>query len=143
MNPPSRERSRMNALKHGLRATDEIFIAHLKPAERATFDEFRTSLHESYAPQTYLEKLLVDQIAIQHFRQLRLYRLEDAALRKSLAAVATGRRPFDDASSVVPHLERFSRYDWRIERQLTILLDKLRQAYVIRELAAKSKPAVE
>jgi len=123
----------MNAMKHGLRATDELFVAHLKRRERAAFEEFRASLHNEYRPQTEHEKLLVDRIAIEHFRLFRLYRLEDAALSETLTAVSAARKqPFGTSSSVVPHLDRFSRYDWRIERQLRMLQNRLRMLYYAR-----------
>ncbi|MBU1983284.1 hypothetical protein KJ815_02625 [bacterium] len=112
----------MNALKHGLRATDELFLAHLAPREREVFENFRESFHNEYRPQTDHEKLLVDRIAIQHFRLFRLYRLEYLAENQS---ITTPLAP----ESVIQHLDRFSRYDWRMERQLRILHNRLRSLY--------------
>jgi hypothetical protein len=112
-------RSRMNALKHGLRATDDMFIAHLKPAERTTFSKIRNSLHEHLKPQTEQEQDLVDRIAIQHFRLYRLYDLENIAVARN-------------EDSLAVELERYARYDWRIERQLTTLFNQLRSLYIMR-----------
>ncbi len=123
--PEGKARSRMNAFKHGLRATDELFMAHLKRAERRTFEEFRTSLHESYHPQTDPEKLLVDRIAIQHFRLYRLYRLEYVAANQCAESPLV-------RESIIQHLDRFSRYDWRIDRQLRILHNRLHSLYFLR-----------
>jgi hypothetical protein len=115
----------MNALKHGLRATDELFLAHLRPHEREVFERFRASLSAEYNPQTPHEKLLVDRIVIQHFRLFRLYRLEYLASGHSLRAPLAHH-------SIIPHLDRFSRYDWRIEKQLRILHNRLRALYSMR-----------
>ncbi len=123
--PEGKARSRLNAFKHGLRATDELFLQHLSPAERDTFRSVRDSFHSDYRPVTDYEKLLVDRIAIQHFRLFRLYRLE------YLAANQCGRRLLT-RESIIPHLDRFSRYDWRIERQLRILHNRLRSLYLRR-----------
>ncbi|RPH93120.1 hypothetical protein EHM69_11170 [candidate division KSB1 bacterium] len=121
-----KNRSRMNAFKHGLRATDELFLAHLKPSERETFRAFRESLHAEYDPLTDHEKLLVDHIAIQHFRLYRLYRLEYQSTNRSTRASHI-------RESIIPHLDRFSRYDSRIGRQLRVLHNRLNSLYVSRK----------
>jgi hypothetical protein len=113
---------RGNAVKHGLRATDKLFLAHLAEDERQVFDEFRQSIHEEYHPITIQEKLLVDHIAVQHFRLFRLYHLEYQATRQS------SNNPLAP-ESVIPHLDRFSRYDSRIERQLRVLHNRLRTLF--------------
>jgi len=123
--PHGKERSRMNAFKHGLRATDELFLVHLQPRERGSFQNFRESLYGEYKPVTDHERLLVDRIAIQHFRLYRLYRLE------YLAGTQSARAPLS-RESIIPHLDRFSRYDWRIERQLRILHNRVRSLQISR-----------
>lgn len=123
--PQGKNRSRRNAFKHGLRATDELFLAHLQSGERRTFRKFRRSLHTGYQPVTDHEKLLVDRIAIQYFRLYRLYSLE------YLAGTQSTRAPLS-RESLIPHLDRLSRYDWRIERQLRILQNELRACLLLR-----------
>jgi hypothetical protein len=115
--PEGKAKSRMNAMKHGLRATDDLFLAHLRPRERAILESLRTSLHQEYDPQTSHEKLLVDRIAIQHPRLFRLYRLEHDAFRGNAG------------DKIVPHLDRFSRYDSCVERSLRKLHNHLRTLY--------------
>jgi hypothetical protein len=114
--------SRSNAVKHGFYATDELFLARLQPAERDVFERMRDALHQEYNPQREQELALVDRLAILYFRQLRLYGLEAAATdqcaEKLLAPL-----------SVLHHLDRFSRYDWRIERQIRALHNRLYAFY--------------
>ncbi len=115
----------MNAVKHGLRATDSMFLSSLNGHERAIFHEMRGQLHADYMPETSPEKFLVDRISIQYLRLFRLYQLEQRATRKSL----------DDPlakASVLPHLDRLSRYDWRIERQIRTLHNRLCTHYFAR-----------
>jgi len=118
--PEGKAKSRRNAIKHGLRATDELFLAHLRPRERSILESLRDSLHQEYNPRTPHEKLLVDRIAIQHLRLFRLYRLEYDATRRSAR------------QSVLPYLDRFSRYDASVERGLRSLHNRLRALYAQR-----------
>jgi hypothetical protein len=120
--PSGKSKSRMNALKHGLRATDELLLAHLNSRERNILDEVRTSLQKDYNPQTEPEKILVDRIAIQHFRLYRLYKIENLAVLRTTRKSPT-------AESIIPHLDRFARYDARIDRQLRTLHNRLCSMY--------------
>lgn len=131
-----RNHSRMNAFKHGLRATDELFLAHLQGRERRTFRKFRRSLYTDFKPVTDHEKLLVDRIAIQHFRLYRLYSLE------YLAGKQSARAPLS-RESLIPHLDRLSRYDWRIERQIRILQNELRACFLLRPQSSSNCFAVK
>ena len=124
--PYGKSRSRANAVKHGLRATDELFVAHLSEKESAVFTELRSSLHREYKPKTTQEKLLVDQIVIQNFRLYRIYDLEYLATNRSFEQPL--RR-----ESIIPHLDRFSRYDFRVTRQLRMLHNRLKSLYFKRE----------
>ncbi|MBU0692562.1 hypothetical protein KKH18_12215 [bacterium] len=124
--PEGKEHSRLNALKHGLRATDDIFIASLPQQDKTIFDDIRDSVHEENHPQSEQEKQLVDRIAIQIFRQFRLYKLENLA---TIAKV-------DDQSPdnpVLYHLDRLSRYDARIAKQLRQLHNQLCMLYMQRD----------
>jgi hypothetical protein len=108
----------MNAFKHGLDATDDIFMSSLCERERSAFRKIRRSLRRFYnCADTPFELLLVDRMAIQHLRMLRLYRLESDAMSTTVF--------LSDKDSIVPHLDRFSRYDSRIEKQLRILHNRL------------------
>lgn len=112
---PSHERAaRLNAFKHGLRATDVLFLSRLLPEEREMVDELRDMLYNRYEPQGAIEQLIVDKLAIHNFRQLRLYRIEYNSMNSSMNHDPTG-------ESTLPHLDRLSRYDSRIALQLRSL----------------------
>jgi len=111
--PAGKSQSRLNALNHGFRATDEIFISALKPREQKAFEHIRRALYRYYQPRSNPEKMLVDRMAIHHLRMLRVSQLESFALYFL---------PVNKAHlSLIPHLDRLSRYDVRIEKQLRIL----------------------
>ena len=109
--------SRLNSFRHGMDATDEVFLSRLLAPERAAYHKIRRTLIRFYSPNTAYETLLVDRMAIQHLRMLRLYRLESDAMD-----IVPNPK---DKSSIIPHLDRFSRYDVRIEKQLRILHNRL------------------
>lgn len=112
----------MNALKHGLRATDEIFLQSLNPQERKTFRQLKNIIQKHYKPRTDHEQLLVDQIAIQHFRGFWLHRLEQQA--------AHNLSPDQDISNyLMPLLDRFTRHNTRILKDIKTLHNRLFKHY--------------
>jgi len=73
--PEGKARVRTNAIKHGLRAADVILPND--PAESAEeFDDLRDSLIRDIQPANTLEHLLVDRLAVAHWRLRRAYRYE-------------------------------------------------------------------
>ena len=123
--PKGKAKSRLNAIKHGLRATDDLFLESLAPQERAIHNQIRHSLHEEYKPLSEREIHLVDRMAIHHLRLYRIYSLENRATAESQRAPLS-------RGSVIHHLDRLSRYDWRIERQLRMLHNRLYALYTSR-----------
>lgn len=115
--PDGKSAARLNSFKHGLDATDEIFMSRLQSSERSAYRKIRRTLYKFYSPNTSYETLLVDRMAIQHLRMLRLYRLESEAM--DVITFPNNR------GSIIPHLDRFSRYDVRIEKQLRILHNRV------------------
>lgn len=109
--------SRLNAVKHGFEATDDIFLQALKPTERKAFQCIRRTLFRHYQPRNNLEKLNVDRIAIHYLRMLRVSQHESLALYFL---------PVNQSeASILPQLDRLSRYDVRIERQIQFLHKRL------------------
>ena len=120
-----KHKSRLNAIKHGLYATDSLFLESLSKRETSIYDQIRASLHEEYKPLTEREQHLVDRLAIHHFRLYRIYDLENLATAKS-------RNEPLSPKSIIPHLDRFARCNWRIERQMRALHNQLYCLYVNR-----------
>ena len=98
----------------------------LSQRERNSFWRIRLALINEYKPHTVQEKMLVDRIAIQHFRLYRLYRLEHQSTSIPLV-------PGKLNESAVPHLDRFSRYEYQVNRQIRILYNRLASSYTSRQ----------
>lgn len=128
-----------NAYKHGFDALDHIFLSRLLPYERGIIDELRESLYAYYNPQTLIEQLLVDRITIHHFRLFRFYRLEFNSINASMNHDPSG-------ETILPSLDRLSRYDSRITHHLNSLQQTLRAAqrnreHLQQESQAENQPA--
>ncbi|MBU1919836.1 hypothetical protein KKG66_03250 [bacterium] len=65
---------------------------------------------------------MVDEIAIQHFRGLWLYRLEQQAAHNPSPDL-------DIPNSVIPLIDRFSRYNTRILKDIKTLHNRLFSLY--------------
>jgi|SRR6185437_14795827 len=70
--PEGRNRSRANALRHGL--TGQILT--LAPSDRPLFDQLHTDLLVDFQPQTAMERRLVTGIAWDTWRLERLRAIE-------------------------------------------------------------------
>lgn len=89
----------------------------LKPREQEVLNKYRRSIYRYYRPRTFLEKLQADRIAIHYLRMMRVTQYESLALYVF---------PLKQVSnSIMPHLDRFSRFDVRIEKQIRILHNRL------------------
>lgn len=116
-----------NAQKNGFDALDYIYLSRLEPYERGILDELREALYQQYDPHDLLESLIVDRIAMNHFRLMRMYLIEHHSFEISL------KYPTHDQESL-PNLDRFSRYDSRLSHQLSSLHQTFLKARKSREL---------
>jgi hypothetical protein len=75
-----KQRARLNALKHGGYATDEVFADSLKALgeDPAEFDSLLASLVEAREPADAVESLLVEEVAQLYWKRTRLDRKETA-----------------------------------------------------------------
>ncbi len=71
-----KSRSRLNAMRHGLLATEAVNRASEGAAARAAFDELTDRLENHYQPQGPVEEILVQKIAVATWRLKRLLRFE-------------------------------------------------------------------
>ena len=113
-------------MKHGMCATDEVFLSALTRHERQVFENLRQTFHEHYHPEREQERLLVDRIVIEQFRLLRLYRIEHQAYRRDANTEQL-------RHSMVPYIDRFSRYEAHTNRILRVLHNRLLHLYYEQE----------
>src|SRR5208283_747506 len=80
--PEGKQASRLNALKHGLRAKDVIIPGQEEPAE---FEAILRELFEDWEPEGHTETDLVEQIGLAEWRLRRVHRAELGEIRKQMA----------------------------------------------------------
>jgi hypothetical protein len=108
-------RSRLNALKHGLLATEAAnFGVEGEPARKA-FEGLSDRLENYYRPRGPIEEILVQKIAIATWRLKRAMRFEARAIHEAAERAAT---PYEDWS--YDHKGRTHKYviklrDWGID----------------------------
>ena len=81
--PEGKQASRLNALKHGLRAKDVIIPGQEEPAE---FEAILRELFEDWEPEGHTETHLVEQIGLAEWRLRRVHRAELGEIRKQMAS---------------------------------------------------------
>jgi len=77
--PQGKERSKRNALKHGILSQ----VALLKGESRAEYDALLNGLRENLQPQGTLEEVLVEKLALCTWRHRRVIIAETAEIRKA------------------------------------------------------------
>jgi hypothetical protein len=124
--PESKQRSRCNALRHGL--TAETVIAGLEDAE--DYQAFEAAVTADYEAETAVERELVLRLASVLWRLRRATGIETALFERGCNAktdIAGGYLRL--AALPTFPLDRLSRYEhtlWRQARQLVFTLESLR-----------------
>jgi len=119
--PEGKERTRFNALIHGLRAESAVIPGE----DQAKFDQLLERLSAAWTPQDDMEKSLVEQIAVTQWKLARIDRSEarihDPAVPPGEFALAIHRvyltqvRLERSMSSTIADLDRYRKN--RLERQ--------------------------
>jgi hypothetical protein len=122
--PAGKQRSRLNALKHGILA--KAVVIHDGPGKekRGEFDQLLIEFWHHYAPQGPVEEMLVERMATLKWRLARVYRSERGEIVWNL-----GLDP-DEVSErdYLPHArvsDRLVRYETMLERALYRALTEL------------------
>ena len=110
--PEGKNKSRFNAVKHGGRA-ESLLIPGEDPA---AFEALRQELIQDWLPQDTMEKLMVEQIAVNEWKSRRLDR-----------AAARVERDLEDTSDYVMSMNRLSLIQARLERSRDHAIDALKR----------------
>lgn len=78
-----KSRSRLNAVKHGILTSALLTTGGQGAEDPAEFDELLFNLHTDLVPVGALEEMLVEKIAICHWRENRALRCEASMIRES------------------------------------------------------------
>jgi hypothetical protein len=120
--PTGKQRSSLNALRHGLTAASPV----LPSEDRAAWEDHRRRFFDEYRPATPTETQLVHEIADTAWRLNRIPLLEAQVEAEVLARAADQEITFDivDAHRLINNLSIQSS---RLSRQFQKSLDKLRE----------------
>src|SRR6202050_1460983 len=108
-------RSRLNALKHGLLATEAAnFGVEGEPARRA-FEGLSDRLEDYYRPHGPIEEILVQKIAIATWRLKRAMRFEARAIHQASLSEEESHRSWSSRHKGRRHPSRNKMRDWGID----------------------------
>jgi len=108
-------RSRLNALKHGLLATEAAnFGVEGEPARRA-FEGLSDRLEDYYRPHGPIEEILVQKIAIATWRLKRAMRFEARAIHQASLSEEESYRSWSSRHKGRRHPSRNKMRDWGID----------------------------
>jgi hypothetical protein len=114
--------SRRNALKHGIFAAN-MFVYGENPSE---YEELLGVLREDLAPESALEELLVEKLAICVWRGKRVLRCEGGLVRSLVGNSEKDMRDSRALPILSEHqMDRVLRYEGMIQRQLSSTLSQL------------------
>jgi hypothetical protein len=127
--PEGKERSKYNAVKHGI--FSKVIV--LKREPRAVFDALLDGLFKDLHPEGTLEEILVEKLAILLWRYRRLM-VAEAKNGETIAAAEEEQEEGEFVSFVETHRERehLLRYEASIERALDRTLGQLERLQRIR-----------
>ena len=109
-----KEKSSMNALRHGLTATQAV----LPHENEDDYEKLREGLLQSYAPQDSAELAIVEELVNANWRLLRLHRVERHYWDKLGGSYNRGDEGISEALIQTPdrQMRNFFRYYAQIER---------------------------
>jgi hypothetical protein len=131
--PAGKQRSSLNALRHGLTAASPV----LPSEDRAAYEDHRRRFFDEYHPATPTESQLVQELADTSWRLNRIPLLEGQVIEAETLARAAAPPEFDreitfdivDAHRLIANLAVQGQ---RLSRQFQRSLDKLREIQAVR-----------
>jgi hypothetical protein len=111
-------RSRLNALKHGLLATEAANFGVEGEAARKTFEGLSDRLENYYRPRGPIEEILVQKIAIVTWRLKRVMRFEARAMHHASLSEEDSYRIWSARHKGRRHPSRNKMRDWGIDGAL-------------------------
>ena len=113
-------------IKHGLFATDKIFVQCLGGEERRLFYQLRAQIFKELEAEGAVETMLAEKVAISFFRYLKLsgiaQELAEHALYKS--NVDGSKQPHE---SIIFAMERLARIEAKIEKTGRMSLEEIKK----------------
>jgi hypothetical protein len=129
-------------VQHGLASTDRVYISIMDKSEHSMFAHLRARLLKELAPEGTLESMLVEHIAVSHFRLLRVFAIDHA-----LAGTAVRQYQKTGALHTIEHdlqrLQRLAEYERQIERTFRLSIQQLQKLQEVRRLGKNESSRTE
>lgn len=132
-----KDRSRLNALKHGLRAEHVVVLKGPDPENPEEFDALQEGLLADRQPCGVLEQMLVERLAVGFWRLRRAYRFEAESIAQAnkpnpVLEMLAEHMPLpvgERGTQILPtkaNMDKLVRYESMIDRELLRTLAQLR-----------------
>jgi hypothetical protein len=137
--PEGKQRSRLNALKHGILAKAVVIQGGPGREQRGEFDQLLTEFWQHYTPQGPVEEMLVERMATLKWRLARVYRSERGEIvsNHEVDPDYASERDFLPDASVS---DRLVRYETMLERAFYRALTELDRVQRSRRMSPQSEP---
>jgi hypothetical protein len=137
--PEGKQRSRLNALKHGILAKAVVIEGDPGREKRGEFDHLLTEFWQHYTPQGPVEEMLVERMATLKWRLARVYRSERGEIvsNHEVDPDYASERDFLPDASVS---DRLVRYETMLERAFYRALTELDRVQRSRRMSPQSEP---
>jgi len=137
--PAGKQRSRLNALKHGILAKAVVIQGGPGRERRAEFDQLLLAFWQHYAPQGPIEEMLVERMATLKWRLARVYRSERGEIASNLALDPDEVSESDYLPGSMVS-DRLVRYETMLERAFYRALTELERLQRSRRVSPQSAP---
>ena len=135
--PEGKQRSRLNALKHGILAKAVVIEGDPGREKRGEFDHLLTEFWQHYTPQGPVEEMLVERMATLKWRLARVYRSERGEIVSNHELDPPEERDCLPNASVS---DRLVRYETMLERAFYRALTELDRVQRSRRMSPQSEP---
>ena len=129
--PEGKKRVAQNRIKHGL-AGEYVVLASEDPSD---FDNLLATLNENWDPHSETEAFLVETLAFNQWRLLRIGRMEHASLSRKIQS--------HGQPTLSMEVEDLSRYEGRARRAYYQALNMLLKLQTVREKQQQQEPIEE
>ena len=129
--PEGKKRVAQNRIKHGL-AGEHVVLANEDPS---AFDDLLATLNENWDPHSETEAFLVETLAFNQWRLLRIGRMEHASLSRKIQS--------HGQPTLSMEVEDLSRYEGRARRAYYQALNMLIKLQAVREKQQQQQQPLE
>ena len=136
--PAGKQRSRLNALKHGILAKAVVIHGGPGKEKRGDFDQLLIQFWHHYAPQGPVEEMLVERMATLKWRLARVYRSERGEIVSN--AIDADEVSECDYLPNARVSDRLVRYETMLERAFYRALTELERLQRSRRGSPQSRP---